>query len=425
MLEVTDITLDRGVRAVVVELLHLHTTTLTAFIKVGARFEAPEDSGLSHFVEHMLHRGTEKLPSSLALNREFESLGGTLMAETGRDYSSFSVSVATELVEEGLGLLGQLLSRPLFSDIELERALVLEELTADYDERGVELNGADIARGVVFEGHPLAQRIVGPRANVERFSRADVQRHFDTFYGARNTIVCVAGPVSATATVDAISRAFDDQATGAPAPDSPIPPPQTGPRVKTVRDPGPQTSIDILWRSIPETDPLYIASLALLRVIDDGMSTRLHYRLADQLGLAYSISAGIEPLHDVALFEITGATANAKAVTLVGRSLELVGELTDNRVDPDELDKVKRRYRFELSSAIDDAPAMASHFGATALFYPPPTLEQRAEAMENVTVDHVIEAARRIFAPDNRTVVAVGSLSPARTGELRELVGSH
>jgi predicted Zn-dependent peptidase len=373
----------------------------------------------------MLHRGTEGHPSSLELNRAFESLGGTLMAETGRDYSSFSLALGTDLVGEGLGLLGELLSRPLFSDIELERALILEELSADYDERGVELHGSDIARGVTFGDHPLAQRIVGPRANVERFTTDDVSRHFQRLYGARNTIVCVAGPLDPAAVFDQIGRAFADQHEGTEAPLSAPPPPQDGPRHVTVRDPGSQTSVDILWRSIPETDPDYLTSLALLRVIDDGMSTRLHYRLADQRGLAYSIGAGIEPLHDVALFEITGETANAKTVELVERALELVGELRDTRVDSDELEKVKRRYRFELACAMDDAGAVASHYGATALFYRPPSLEQRATDMDSVTADHVIEVARRVFVADQRTVVAVGSLSPASTGQLRELVGSH
>lgn len=425
MLEVADITLETGLRAMVVPLPHLHTTTLAAFVKIGARFEEPADNGLSHFVEHMLHRGTETHPSSLQLQRAFESLGGTLAAETGRDYSSFSLSLDTELVANGIDLLGELLSRPLFSEIELERALILEELSGDYDERGNELVGSDIARGVAFGDHPLGQRVVGPRANVERFTTEDAWRHFSRYYGASNTILCVAGPVQVPALFEQIARGFGGQHEGELAPQTPPPPEQTAPRVKIVKDPGPQTSIDMVWRSIPEIDPDYIASSALSRIIDDGMSTRLHYRLADQLGLAYSIGAGLEPLHDTALFEITAATANAKVVELVARALELVHELKTDRVDEDELDKVKRRYRFELASTMDDAGAIASHYGATALFYEPPSMEQRGAAMDNVTADHVIEAARRVFVPQNRTVVAVGSLSPASSGQLRELVGSH
>src|SRR5438128_1640528 len=152
------------------------------FVKVGARFESEADNGLSHFVEHMLFRGTERYPTSLALNTAVERLGSTLHAETGRDYTLFQLALEADNVPAAIELLGELLGRPRFSDIELERALVLEEINEDYDERGVEINADDIARGLVFEDHPLGQRIIGPRKNVERFSRDDVQRHFETFY---------------------------------------------------------------------------------------------------------------------------------------------------------------------------------------------------------------------------------------------------
>src|SRR5215475_7225707 len=140
------------------------------FVKVGARFEVPEDSGLSHFVEHMLFRGTERYPTSLELNTAVEQLGSTLHAETGRDYTLFQLALEPENVPAAVGVLGELLGRPRFSDIELERELILEEINEDYDEEGVEINADDIARGLVFEHHPLGQRIIGPRQNVERFA---------------------------------------------------------------------------------------------------------------------------------------------------------------------------------------------------------------------------------------------------------------
>lgn len=415
-------TLDRGLRTAVVELPHLHTATLAVFVKAGPRYESPQENGLSHFVEHMLHRGTEGHPSSLALNRAFESLGGSLVAETGRDYSSFTLSVATDRVGDGLDLLGDLFARPLFSDIELERALILEELSADYDERGNEINGPDLARELMFGDHPLGQRIVGPIDNVKRFTVDDVRRFFARLFGAHNLIVAVAGPSPVAQLTDAIARAFRDVPAGEPPPGIASPVAPASPRFRHVPDSGSQTSLDLVWWSIPETDPAYMASAALARVIDDGMSTRLHYQLADQLGLAYSVSGGIEPLHDVALFEISAQTANAKSVQLARKAIELCSELCETAVSDDELDRVKQRYRFELASSIDDAPAMAGWFGGTSLFYPPPSLDQRAEAMDSITPDDVLEAARRVFSPVNLSAVAVGALSRARQAELRELI---
>jgi predicted Zn-dependent peptidase len=189
-----------------------------------------------------------------------------------------------------------------------------------------------------------------------------------------------------------------------------------------VRDAGSQTSLAILFRAIPELDPAYVALVALLRVLDDGMSTRLHYTLADQKGLAYSIHAAIEPLADAALFEITGATANAKVPSLVRELLGLLDGLRRGEVTGDELAKARVRYRYETLASIDDAAAMAGWFGGTALYYRPPALSERLAQIEHVAIDDVIRVAQTTFAPEHLAIAAVGALSRARLGELRQAV---
>jgi predicted Zn-dependent peptidase len=415
-------TLDNGLAVTTVALPHLHTAVCALFVKVGARFEAPSDNGLSHFTEHMLFRGTERYPTSLALNTAVERLGSTLHAETGRDYTLFQLALEPELVDPAIDVLGELLARPKFSDIELERELILEELNEDYDEQGVEINADDIARGLVFEDHPLGQRIIGPRTNVERFSLDDVRRHFTSFYGARNANLCVAGPIEHGAIVAAAARALDAMPAGARAEVPAAPPPIPGPRLRHVADAGSQTSLSILFRAVPELDPTYIALVALLRVLDDGMSTRLHYTLADQKGLAYSIHAAIEPLADTTLFEITGATANAKVPPLVRELLALLDGLRRGQVTADELAKARVRYRYETLASIDDAAAMAGWFGGTALYYPPTSLSERLEAMAQIEVDDIVRIAESVLTPDHLVLAAVGTMSRARLGELRQVI---
>src|SRR5512140_195454 len=114
--DVETTTLDNGLAVTTVALPHLHTAVCALFVKVGARFETPEDNGLSHFVEHMLFRGTEAYPTSLALNTAVEELGSTLHAETGRDYSLFQLALEPELVPQAITLLGELLGRPRFTE---------------------------------------------------------------------------------------------------------------------------------------------------------------------------------------------------------------------------------------------------------------------------------------------------------------------
>ncbi len=427
MLEVAPhrVVLANGLPVVTVELPHLHTATVVLYIKVGSRFEPAGDNGLSHFVEHMLFRGTERYPSSFALNYAIEDLGGTLYAETGRDYSMFQVALEADQVGPGLALFGEMFGHPTFADIELERKLILEEINEDYDEKGVEINCADIARALVFGDHPLAQRIIGPRNNVNRFTVEDVRRHFDRYYCARNMLLCVAGPVHGEEVAAAARRHLGGLPAGAAAQAQSPSFDQNEPLYRHVADTGSQTSVSVLFRAVPELDPDFVASIALVRAIDDGMSTPLHYRLCDQLGLAYSVQAGLEPLHDVALLDITASTANANVAGLVTETLRLLGDFRDQPVAERDLAKLKRRYGYELASAADDANALAGWFGGTAIYYPPPSFADRIAAIESLTADDLIRVARRILRPERLTVAVVGSLTRARQAEVRSAVQEY
>ncbi len=414
--------LDNGLRLVIVPQPHLHTATLAAFVQVGSRFEAPADNGLSHFLEHMLFRGTERHASSYELSLAAESLGGPLYADTGRDYSSLQLALDPARVQEGLALVAEVLTRPRFDDIELERRLILEELTEDYDERGKEINGDDIVRGLIYGAHPLAQRVIGPRANVERFGQADVVRHHQRYYVARNTVLCATGRVDPDEVIRWATESFAGFMPGTEAHSAPPSFDASIPHYRYVSDSGSQSSLNVVFESVSETDPEYVASLVLARILDDGMSARLHYRVCDQKGLAYSIQGSLDPLHDVALLDIASDSAHANVLPLVRELLAIVSELRHTAVLADELDRVKQRYRFDLSALEDDPAAMAGWFGATALYYPPPTLSQRLAQVESITADQVRAVARRIIQPDRLAVAIVGTLSAARQSELRSAI---
>ncbi|MEM9489822.1 MAG: pitrilysin family protein [Myxococcota bacterium] len=421
MPQVHSAVLDSGLRLAVVELPHLHLATVAAFVRVGARFESPEDSGLSHFVEHMLFRGTELHPSSRDLAVAVESLGATLDAETGRDMSILSLAVPPDLVGAALAVLAEVIGRPRLAEIELERALILEELREDYDEDGNETHAEDIARGLLFGDHPLGQRIIGSEANIRRFTRDDVLRHFRRHYCASNMLICVAGPVAAEAVVGAAASALGFIPSGvettAPAPRFD----QHRVLYQYERRSGAQTDVHLLFRSVPDMDPDYLASVALLRAIDDGMSTPLHYELCDRRGLAYSVGAAIEPLADVALLEVSGTTGQAKVPDLLAGILELLGRFRDQPISAGDLARIKQRYRSDMLAALDDSAAMASWFGGTALYYPPSDLDQRLAGMAAITADDIRAAAERVLRPERLAIAVVGPLSRARQGEVREL----
>lgn len=414
--------LDTGLRLVTVELPHLHSASVVMYARVGSRYEDARDNGLSHFLEHMLFRGTERYPDAFRINYAIEDIGGTLYAETGRDYSLYQLSLHPETLADGISLMGEIFTAPAFRDIDIERRILLEELLEDLDEKGRVINVGDLARQSAYPDHPLGYSITGPYANVERFTLADVRRHFERCYGAHNMLLCVSGAVRRGEVRAQVERAFGQLRPGSEL-FSPTPAERTGgARFLHVPHTGTQTSVDILFRALPESSPDYPALIALSRVLDDGMSTRLHHRVCDELGLAYYVSASLDSFSDASLFELDASSAHANVPALVREALALLSELRTTPPSPAELTKAKRRYRWDVEASFDDPDSMAGWFGGVELYYPAPSFEVKIARMEAVTPEDVSRVAREIFTPAHLTVASVGQLDGAIVRELKQLV---
>jgi predicted Zn-dependent peptidase len=414
--------LPNGLTVVTVELPHLHSVSVVMYSRVGSRYESAADNGLSHFLEHMLFRGTERLPDAYALNHAIEALGGTLYAETGRDYSLYQISLHPETLLPGLELFGEIFAQPSFSDVDVERRIVLEEMHEDHDEDGELVNIDDLARLAVWPDHPLGYRITGPYENVERFDDADVRRHFASHYGARNMVLAVSGAVKRDDVIGVLHRVFGALPEGQAFETAPPPDTQTEPRFLYVKREGSQTNVQLLFRAFPETDPDFPALIALGRIIDDGMSTRLHRRVVDELGLAYYCSASLEPFVDAGLYDIDAACVHAHVPALVKETLGVLAKLRDTPPTVAELEKAQRRYRWDLESTFDDPDAMAGWWGGTELFFGPRSVEDKVQRVKNVTGQDVQRVAARLVRPERLTVACVGTLTKKLEREVRRIV---
>jgi predicted Zn-dependent peptidase len=261
--------LANGLRVRTVEAHHLHWAAADLYVRAGSCYETKATNGLSHLVEHMLFRGSSGYPESLALNRAIEELGGTLYGETGRDYSQISLHLSR--VGGALDILGDLFSSPSFREIEVERSIILE----DFDERGRNVNVDDLSREAALPNHPLGYSIVGLTSNGRRFGVPEVRRQFKRLYGGRNMVLCVAGRVNRAGILAATRRSFRGGAAGTRAAPKAPQVVLKGPRFRRVWRDSAQTQLQLLFCALPEWDPGYPALVALLRVLDDGMSTRL------------------------------------------------------------------------------------------------------------------------------------------------------
>jgi predicted Zn-dependent peptidase len=411
--------LPTGLRLCTVETPHLHSAVVALYVRAGARYETDRTNGLSHFVEHMLFRGSARFPSSYTLNRAIEERGGTLYAETGRDYSLYHVALHPREVAAAMEILGDLFAAPAFRDIERERPIILEEILEDLDDRGRNVNIHDLTRALAWPGHPLGFPVIGPARNVRRFTTADVRRHFRRFYGARNMALCVAGRVEREQIRTLAMTAFRNLPPGTRVRPAPAQLPLDGPRIRFVSDDGPQVQFQMVFHAFPEWDPSFPALATLLRLIDDGMSTPLHYQVCDQKGLAYNVSAGMEPLHDASLVEVDAACSPDNLVCLVEEIRAILGRLQQVPVPVDELEKAKRRYVADLEAGFDDLDGLCGWFGGTELFFQPYSHVERARRVQRVTTDDVRRVARRVFQLDRLSAVAVGPVGASLATRVR------
>lgn len=403
--------LANGLRVCTVEAPHLHGAVVSLYVRAGSRYETPHDNGLSHFLEHMFFRGSARYANSFELNRAIEERCGMLVGETGRDYSLYQLAMAPRDLGHALGIMGDLFTKPRFSDLELERAIVLEEILDDFDEDGSRINTDDVARELMWGKHALGFPITGPESNIRRFSRADVVRHFRRCYGARNMVVCVAGPLRRASVLAQVRRVFEWLPAGQRLQPASPPSKIAGPKIRCVRTDSAQTEIQILFRGLADRDAGFPALIALLRVLDDGMSTPLHYRVCDQKGLAYHVNAALDPYYDTSLLEVSSACLPEKLPQLVKEIMSMLVELRTTLVSAGELDKAKRRYARDLEAGYDDVEGLCSWFGGTSLFFPKPrSPEQRFRRFAATTAEQIRRVANQILRPERMAAVVVGNV---------------
>jgi predicted Zn-dependent peptidase len=403
-------TLANGLRVVVVPQPHLQGATLSLFVKVGPRYEQRALNGVSHFLEHMLFRGTARFDSAYQLSLESERLGGTIEAATYADFTHYQLSVPSELAEHALDLLAELFRAPRFLELALEKQIVREEILADLDEQGREVDIENLSRMLVYGDHPLGFKITGDAESVDRLSLDDLHAHLRAHYGASNTVLVATGNVEPKAIVAAATRALSALPTGRVTLIDAPPPARHDKHLWFVKNDGSQTEVRACFRSFAADDPDFMALKLLMRVLDDGMSTRLHRRMTDESGLAYEAFGALDSYEETGLVELGASVEHDKAAEALAAMLELMGELRDGEISEQELDKARTRYSWNLRRILDSAEDMAMYAGTQAVFGRDPELGLPLAECARVTRADLRRAARRVIRPENLYVVCVGKV---------------
>ncbi|MFT3770942.1 MAG: pitrilysin family protein [Minicystis sp.] len=423
MLVHKDAVLANGLRVVLVPMPGVHRAVASLYLRVGSRFESAEDNGISHFLEHMVFRGTASLPTAHDQALAFERLGATLYAATHVDHGVMTVSVPPANLERVLALLGEVTISPRFTDIEVERGIVREEILEDLDDDGRDIDADNLARALIYEGHPLGFTITGDLKTLERFDEKMLRAHHARHYTGENAVLCVAGKMDdLDATMRTVERCFGAMPRGKRAAIAPPPDGQKKGRFSFVENTSSQTDLRIAFRAASERDPREPAVEMLLRILDDGMSTRLYERICDRLGLCYDVSGMFEAYEDDGVLDIAAGAAHERALVVTREIFSLLKDVATNGPTEDELNKARDRHQWSVEAMLDDAEAVAGFYGLAALADIARTPSERHAELAKVTRDDVRAAAQSVFRADRMTVVAVGLLSESDERKLEKLV---
>jgi predicted Zn-dependent peptidase len=381
---------------------------IALYVRAGSRHESPAVNGVSHFLEHLFFRGSEGWPDTVAMNAAVESAGGSLNGITARDHGCYFTPIHPGEIGTGLAVLGDLVRRPLLSDMAVEREVILEEILDEVDADGRDIDPDNLSKRIAFAGHPLAFKIAGTAASVRRLSEADVRAHHRRFYTGTNLVLAVAGPVR-----PAVVRALAEEHLGAlprgrRAVDLLPPAWPAGPRLDVVSHEDAQSEFSLSFPCPPEHHPDYPVHLCIRRILDDGLSSRLPFEIVERRGLAYSLHAGIDTFADAGMTVVDGACAPAKLARVLEEILRVLGTLAETPVPEEELLRVQRRHRMTLAFSLDSAAELAGWFGSGEVVSAPEGFEERCRRVERVSPADVLRVARDTFRRRNAIVVVVG-----------------
>lgn len=400
--------LPNGLRVVTVETPHLHTALLAVYVRTGSRHESAANNGVSHFLEHLFFRGSEGWPDTVKMNSAVEEVGGNLNGVTTRDHGYYYTPLHPAHLDVGLEVLGDMLTRPRLTDMEVERNIILEEMLDEVDEKGRDIDIDNLSKRVLFPSHPLAFKIAGTSESVSRLTHEQIREHFARHYVTGNMVVTAAGRVKHDEVLALVERHFTRLPRGPESVDLPPPPTPAGPHFHAVTHDEAQTEFRVSFRTVPEHHEDWPALQLLRRFLDDGLSSRLPFEIVEKRGLAYSVHASLEAFHDAGIFEIEAASAPDRASRVVAEVFRVLGELSTTPVGEEELGRAKRRHRMLLEFSQDSPGELAGWFGGTELFRRPESFGRRADLVDAATAAHVRDVARRYLTRENLTVVAVG-----------------
>jgi predicted Zn-dependent peptidase len=406
-------TLKNGVRVISEEMSHVRSVSLGVWIRTGSRRETSEENGISHFIEHMLFKGT-KNRSAEEIARSVDSIGGGLDAFTAKEMVSYNTKVLDEHLPIAFDVLADMVRNPLFreEDIEKEKGVILEELKMDVDNPEYLLH--DIFSSNFWKDHPLGKPIIGSKDTIRGFDREMIDSYFQRYYSPSNILITAAGNLNHAELVDLARQHFEDlRVNGQLAPEvAPVPHARLVFRNKTSLE---QTHLYMGVPAYPFPHQLRFACWTLNTILGGGMSSRLFQNIREKQGLAYAVYSELAMYRDTGYMAIYAGTAVETAGKVIDSIVKEFRELKENLVPAEELRRAKDNLKGSFMLGLESTSSRMGNLARQDLYFQRFfTLDEMLQSIEAVSAEQVQQIAREFFNPKNITLAVLGNLGEFR-----------
>lgn len=405
-------TLNNGLRILTVTLPHVRSVSLGFFVGVGSRYEAEPLAGASHFIEHMLFKGTKRHPTALDIAEAIEGKGGVFNASTGLEMTLYWAKVAAVHLPEALDVLSDMLLHATFDpeEVEKERAVIGEEI--GYSQDTPDSLAYILVSGLQWPNHPLGRDVAGTRQSLAALDRDSLLAYMADHYRPGQTILGLAGLVDHK---EIVAWAESNLGAWEPGPImawEPAPTDRLGPKLHIEKKETEQAHLSFSFSAIPRSDPDRFALRLLNVILGEGMRSRLFQLVREQLGLAYNVESYVSALQDTGAAGVDASVGPDRVEEAIGAILRELDRLRQEPVPEIELRKALDFVKGRLALTMEDSFTVAAWYARQQLLGPEMmNQEQVVKRYEAVQATDIQRLAQTIFQKERLNLAIVGPFS--------------
>ncbi|HEY1911306.1 MAG TPA: pitrilysin family protein [Vicinamibacterales bacterium] len=401
--------LPNGLRILTEQMTQVRSISIGVWLTRGSRHESAERSGIAHFVEHMLFKGTGSR-SAEDIAQQIDSIGGQLDAFTAKEYASYYIKVLDEHLPLAIDILSDIVRNPAFTpdDIEREKKVVLEEI------KMVEDTPDDLVHELFTQGfwenHPLGRPILGTKETVESFDADLLRRYFRGVYTADNLIVAAVGNLEHDRVRELVAEKFGSLiGAGEPAADHA---PAVVPNVLIRNKELEQSHVCLGVGSYPQDHDDRYSSYVLNTLLGGSMSSRLFQNVREKRGLAYAVFSGLSAYRDAGAFTIYAGCANDAVDEVVDLCVEELRGVKNTEVSASELQRSKDHLKGSLMLSLENTASRMSHLARQEIYFDKQFgLDETLQGIEKVTAADVQRVAADLFRNGSLSATVLGKVN--------------